>query len=124
MKLVVDSNIVISALIANKGKTRELIQHPSLELYAPEQLQSEINKHKELIKEKIEWRGGNPNTLTPLLLRIYNQIIIVPKKEYESNLEKTKNTLKEHYEEVKCRRPSNIFGNFTSLYFLPMFLQA
>ncbi len=93
MKLVVDSNIVISALIANKEKTRELIQHPSLELYVPEQLQNEINKHKELIKEKIESRGGNPKALTPLLLRIYNQIIVVPKKEYESNLEKAKKAL-------------------------------
>lgn len=93
MKLVIDSNIVISALIASKGKTRELIQHPSLELYAPERLESEINKHKELIKEKIGYRGGNPEALDPLLARIYNQINVVPKKEYESNLEKSKDTL-------------------------------
>lgn len=93
MKLVADSNVIISALIADEGKTRELILHPSIQLYAPEQLENEINKHKETIKEKIRSKNGNPEALTVLLSRIYNQIEIVPKKQYKDKLKKARKLL-------------------------------
>src|SRR3972149_6945627 len=52
MELVVDANILISALISPTGKTSEIIFSDKLKLYAPEYLQEEISKHKKEISEK------------------------------------------------------------------------
>ena len=48
MKLVLDSNIIFSALI-KKSKTRDIILSDFFELYAPEYIFTEIIKHKELL---------------------------------------------------------------------------
>ncbi|HIJ03011.1 TPA: hypothetical protein HA369_01700 [Candidatus Woesearchaeota archaeon] len=46
MKLVIDANIIISALIATEGKTIELIYNDSIKLFAPEYLFEETKKHE------------------------------------------------------------------------------
>jgi predicted nucleic acid-binding protein len=51
MKLVLDSNIIFSALI-KKSKTRDIILSDLFELYAPEYIFNEIIKHKELLLKK------------------------------------------------------------------------
>ncbi len=51
-KLVIDANIVISALIAKRGITRELIFDERLVLIAPEFLLEEIENHKDEILKK------------------------------------------------------------------------
>lgn len=48
MKLVLDSNIIFSALI-KKSITRDIIISDLFELYAPEYIFNEITKHKELL---------------------------------------------------------------------------
>lgn len=62
MKLVLDSNIIFSALI-KKSKTRDIILSDLFELYAPEYIFNEITKHKELLLRKSkmdreEWMGN------------------------------------------------------------------
>jgi len=52
MDLIIDANIVISALISEQGKTRDLIFLTDFSLYAPEYLLEEIEKYKEVIIEK------------------------------------------------------------------------
>jgi predicted nucleic acid-binding protein len=51
MELIVDANVLLSALI-KKGITREIILTGKLQLYAPEFLMGEIEKHIEIIHRK------------------------------------------------------------------------
>ena len=51
MKLVLDSNIIFSALIT-KSKTRDIILSDLFELYAPEYIFNELTKHKEILVRK------------------------------------------------------------------------
>ena len=76
MKLVLDSNIIFSALI-KKSITREIILSDLFELYAPEYIFNEITKHKELRKSKLD--GGDFEALL-LLLQIH--IHLVTKDKY------------------------------------------
>jgi len=78
MKLVVDTNCLISALIRD-GKTRELICSSQMKLYAPEYIISETANHKlEILK-----KSGIENNDFELLIKILlSQIIIIPIQEY------------------------------------------
>ena len=51
MKFVIDTNILFSAII-RKSITRKVILSDVFELYVPEYLFEEINKHKDLILRK------------------------------------------------------------------------
>jgi predicted nucleic acid-binding protein len=47
MKVIVDANIVFSALLTSQGKIADILTNPlSVELIAPEFLRQEIDKHK------------------------------------------------------------------------------
>ncbi len=52
MELVIDANIIMSALITTYGKTFDLIFNDKIKLFAPEYLLEEIKKYKEEILEK------------------------------------------------------------------------
>ena len=54
MKLVIDTNIIISALI-REGLTRKMILFPGIELFTPEITLKEILKHKDaiIVKSKL-----------------------------------------------------------------------
>lgn len=52
MNLVVDSNIIFSALISLNGKTAELLFKKDLGLFAPEMLIEELAKYQDLIISK------------------------------------------------------------------------
>ena len=67
MKLVVDANVVISALIAD-SKTRELIVTLEPELLTPEVIHSEIGNHKALIVEKSGMKADRVQQFIDLLL--------------------------------------------------------
>ncbi len=51
MKLIVDANIVISAILKN-GRTRNLLLNDELILYAPLFLKEEVMKYKQYLAEK------------------------------------------------------------------------
>lgn len=67
MELVVDSNIVISAMISD-SRTREILLNSSYRFYAPEFLRSEIHKYEDLIVEKSGIERRNFETLLDLVL--------------------------------------------------------
>jgi predicted nucleic acid-binding protein len=78
MKLVVDSNIIFSALI-KKSITRDIILSDLFELYAPEHIFNEITKHKELLLRKSKLDGGD---FEALLLLLQKHIHLVIKDKY------------------------------------------
>lgn len=83
MKFVIDSNVLISALISN-NVTRELILEIDEDLYSPDFLESEIEKHKDLVKEK---SGLTSTELDSLLTILMDNILVVPRETYEKKID-------------------------------------
>ncbi len=81
MKLVLDSNIIFSALI-KKSKTRDIILSDLFELYAPEYIFNEITKHKDLLLRKSKMDEGD---FDALLLLLQKHIHLVMKNKYNEN---------------------------------------
>ena len=77
MKLVVDANILFSALI-KEGLTAELLISDKLQLFAPEFLFTEFTKYKDLILKKTH---RNEEEFNQFLEILKEQISIIPKKE-------------------------------------------
>ncbi len=77
MKLIVDANILFSALIKD-GLTAELLISDKLQLFAPEFLFTEYTKYKDLILRKTHRKEEEFNNFLEILK---DQIFIVPKKE-------------------------------------------
>lgn len=82
MELVVDANVLFSALIAG-GKTRELLYSEKLDLIAPEFLLMEVESHQDEICEK---SGLSKEEFEFALILFRKRIDIVPKEEFEEYL--------------------------------------
>lgn len=91
MKLVVDSNIIFSALI-KKSTTRNIILSDVFEPHAPEYIFSEITKHKELLLRKSKLNEGD---FDALLLVLQKHIRLVPKEKYNENMALAEDILKD-----------------------------
>ena len=91
MKLVVDSNIIISALI-KKGITRRIIFSPLIQFITPEYTFEEISKNEKLICKKAKL---NHNEFRLLLNIIFENILIIPKEDYENKLNIAKTMIKD-----------------------------
>ena len=83
MKLVVDANVVISALIAD-SKTRELIVTLEPDLLTPEFVYEEIENYTELIVEK---SGMNPERVTKFVDLLFQHIEVVPASKFYPYIE-------------------------------------
>jgi predicted nucleic acid-binding protein len=83
MKLVVDANVVISALIAD-SKTRELIVTLEPDLLTPEFVYDEIGNYTELIVQK---SGMSPERVTQFIDLLFQYIEIVPAQEFYPHIE-------------------------------------
>ncbi len=83
MELVIDANIVMSALISTHGKTFDIIFNDRMRLYAPEFLLDEINNHKDEIIEKANLSENEFNLFLSLVL---SRINFVPYSEFESQI--------------------------------------
>jgi predicted nucleic acid-binding protein len=89
--IVVDTNIILSALITD-SKTRELIVNLESQLVAPEVIHDEINNYRDLIKEK---SGLNSQDLEELLERLFSYIQIVPTTNLEDYMMDARDELEE-----------------------------
>ena len=78
MKLIVDANVVISALIAN-SKTRELIVTLEPELLTPEVIHGEIGNYEALIVEK---SGTEADRIQQFIDLLFQYIETVPASEF------------------------------------------
>lgn len=84
MKLVCDTNVVFSALIAG-GKTRELILSSQTDLYAPEFFFTELDSHRDEIEEKSRLSEDQLRLLRSIL---FKDTDVVPREEFEDHLER------------------------------------
>jgi predicted nucleic acid-binding protein len=80
MNLVVDTNVVFSALVKN-SRTREMLVNPALKLYAPEQLFEELDEHRREIEEKA---GITGEEFDRFLFGLKRVVEVVPKRAYEA----------------------------------------
>ena len=81
--MIIDVNVIISALIKN-GKSRELLIDSPFTLYSPETLMNSLRKYEDLIIEKSGLSKEDFETLLNLLIE---NITIVERGDYKSYLE-------------------------------------
>lgn len=79
MNLVVDANILFSSLI-KEGKTQELFLDLSFNLYTPEFIFTEFEKHKDEILEKTNRSSEEFNEILNTMKEVIN---IIPEEEFE-----------------------------------------
>jgi len=84
MELVVDANVVISALIAD-SKTRELIVTLEPNLLTPAFVHDEVENYEALIVEK---SGMEPNRVSQFVDLLFQYIEVVPADEYYPAIER------------------------------------
>ena len=82
MKIVLDTNILISALIKD-SITRKIIFESNSEFYYPETSLHELRKHKNLILQK---SGMNEKELEELLDKIFSHIKIVSEENIKKHI--------------------------------------
>ena len=78
MRLVIDTNIIISSLISNSAR-RPILMNSNIEFIAPEYTFAEILKHIDLIIKKAKLA---PNDLQYVMDMLFTRITIYPKEEY------------------------------------------
>lgn len=87
MELVVDANIIISAVISTESKTCDLLFSDEIILFAPEFLQEEFEKHK----QEILLKSGLPEIDFDLALSlIFSRIRFIPFPEFKSFINQAK----------------------------------
>ena len=77
MSVVIDTNIILSALIKN-SVTRKVIIKSGLNFYYPENSFHEIQKYKNLVLKK---SGVNEREYKIVLDSLFDHIILIPKKQ-------------------------------------------
>ncbi len=80
MQLVVDTNVLISALLA-RSKTYELIVLGNLELFIPEFSLEEIDKHKDELRHRMEVSEEEFNLVLNLILL---HVSVVGREKYKT----------------------------------------
>ena len=96
MKLVIDTNIVISALIKD-GNTREIIVSGKFELVSPDFVLEETYKYEGYICEKA---GLTKDEFELLMALIFQKITVVPSNEYEARKGTAKKIMKQDIKDV------------------------
>ena len=91
MKVVIDSNRAIAALIKD-STTREILFDSIFEFVAPSHITVEINTHKNTILQKI---GITENEFDILLSLVFQHIKIIPQTEYNKFITKLKDEIKD-----------------------------
>jgi predicted nucleic acid-binding protein len=89
MKLVVDANVVISALIAD-SKTRELVVTLEPDLLTPEVVRDEIENYEDLIVEKSGMDADRVRKFTDLL---FQYVEVVPADEFYPYIEQAEEAI-------------------------------
>lgn len=90
MRLVVDSNRIISALI-KKGLTLKIISSINFEFYTLDHVIEEVKKYREYVKEKTKM---DEKELELLFSLIMENICIVPDKDVKSHVKEAMDTMK------------------------------
>lgn len=91
MKFVIDTNVLISALLKDSA-SRKLIIELNEDFYSPDFLEEEIEKHKETILEK---SGLEKVELDNILTLLLDNILVVAEETYETELGEAKDHLQD-----------------------------
>ena len=91
MKIVIDSNRVLAAMI-KESTTREILFDKTFEFIAPEYIESEIRKYKDRV---INAANITEDEFEILLALIFENITIVPENGYVGMIEKLKGKIKD-----------------------------
>ena len=91
MNIVIDTNILLSALITD-SKTREIIVALDHQFYAPETIIDETLKHEDMILQK---SGLKKEDLDELLSTLLKYVHIIPNEILQQNLPAAKKEMKE-----------------------------
>lgn len=86
MTLVVDANVIISALVAD-SKTRELLVTLDAPLLTPEAIHAEIENHEELLVEK---SGMDPERVEQFLSLLFRHVETVPASEFHPHIDRAR----------------------------------
>lgn len=89
MRFIIDTNILLSALIKN-STTRKIIVKSGWNFYYPEMSFHEVRKYKDLVLKKSGMTEDNYNTLLDLILEHIN---ILPDERIMNNLEEAKKVI-------------------------------
>lgn len=82
MKLVIDTNIIISAIVRD-SMTRKALLSPYFDFYTPDTAISELEKHSELLMRKTDL---NKENIMGIIEFIMDSIIIVPSGTFDKYL--------------------------------------
>ncbi len=91
MKLVIDTNIVISSIIQNSF-TRQLMFNPVLELFSPDYLLTELENNKEEIIQKAKISSKDFDDFIQITSKI---VKIAPKQIYEQYISEVKEIIED-----------------------------
>ncbi len=89
MKLVVDTNIVMSALIRDSS-TRKLILETRHELYFPEPSLQKLRKYQDYVIDKA---GLTEKNYARVLATLFKHIKVLPAEEINENWDRAKETM-------------------------------
>ncbi|MEK6982009.1 MAG: PIN domain-containing protein [Candidatus Micrarchaeota archaeon] len=78
MLLVVDTNVIISAAL-KRSITQEVLFNRAFVCYAPEYVRDEIEKHKNEIMKKSQYKDEEFHTILSI---IFSKLTIVPEEDY------------------------------------------
>lgn len=89
MELIVDANVVISALIAD-GTTRELIVTIVADLSTPSVIRDEVESHRDRVVER---SGLPPDLVTTFMDLLFEFIEVVPTDEFSSRVDEAERAI-------------------------------
>jgi predicted nucleic acid-binding protein len=96
MDLVVDTNIIIAAIL-KRGATRNLIFSSFLNLHAPEHISYEIAKYHQELMEKA---GMDSDSFDAALSVVLSQIDVISKSAFSSKLAEAAGICSQHPEDT------------------------
>lgn len=89
MQLVVDANVLVSALIAD-SKTRELLVTLDSALLTPEVIHDEIETHRDLIVEK---SGMERDRISQFVDLLFRHVEVVPVSEFHPYIDRAEDAI-------------------------------
>jgi len=84
-KIVVDTNVLIGALINPNSIVWSILEIKDIEFFVPEFFLLELSEYKQLIKEKLDTKYKYTN-FKFLISELFRNIVLVPKEMYSSKL--------------------------------------
>ncbi|HEY9205574.1 MAG TPA: PIN domain-containing protein [Candidatus Methanoperedens sp.] len=87
IEFVIDTNILISALIPKNSKLRDILLSGDFRIYAPEYLLKELHKYWGLILEKAEKKGVIKSNIEFAKEELLSKIFFEPDKFYYPKIE-------------------------------------